>query len=99
MTETLSKIERHTAFMLNNPYESPEEFRESFQKSNIIHDLRWLSPEMEFTVGLLGMEYLHILDHWSEREAIQARAYLEGVDMFLEGVRIGYRFAQRESAA
>ena len=99
MTDALITIEQHAAFMLAYPHESPDEFRESFQKSNIIHDLRWLAPGMEFTSGLLGMEFLHTLDSWGDREAMQARAYLEGVEMFLEGVRIGYRYAQKKDAA
>ena len=99
MSDTLSKIERHTAFMLEEPYESPDEFRQSFQKSNIIHDLRWLAPDMEFTCLLCGMEALHLLDHWTDVTANTARLYLEGIEFFLEGVRIGYRHAQAQEVA
>ena len=96
MSDALSKIERHTAFMLNAQYESPDEFRQSFQKSRIVHDLRWLTPELEFTQLLSGMEALHLLDHWTNLTANTARLYLEGVEFFLEGVRLGYRHAQAQ---
>lgn len=97
LSDTLTKIQRHTAFMLNEPYTTADEFRQSFQKSNIIHDLRWLTPELEFTAMLSGMEALHIMDHWSDATANAARLYLEAVEFFLEGVKLGYRHAQREA--
>ena len=98
MSETLSRIERHTQFMLSETTATTDEFRQMFQKSNIIHDLRWLSPEMEFMTALCGMEALHISPEWSHEMAQAARMYLEGVEMFLEGVRLGYRIAQNEEA-
>ena len=99
MSDTLSKIERHAAFMLEEQYESPDEFRQSFQKSRIIHDLRWLTPSLELTEFLCGMEALHLMDTWNADTAAAAHRYLEGVEFFLEGVRLGYRHAQAQEVA
>ena len=93
MNDALNTIEAKAEALLTTTHASPDAFRAAYVASGIIHDLRWLSPDMEFTAALGDMEYLHTMDAWEDKEEWLATAYLKGVALFLEGVRIGYRVA------
>lgn len=96
MSKALLDIEATIGRLSNYIDGDPEEFRRAFQDSDIAHDLRWLSPHMEFTGALMTIEALHVSPKWGEQEAFIAGMCIDAIELFLEGARIGWHAQKRE---
>jgi|SRR5690606_8843411 len=90
MSKALLDIEQTIGRLSNLIDGDPEEFRRAFQESNIAHDMRWLSPHMEFTGALSTIEMLHVLPRWTEQEGFVAGLCIDAIELFLEGARLGW---------